>query len=1168
MAGDFGTLKGVDSWYRYVWPTGDASGAGAYTNWHNHIHSISATELPTNTWSRYAENEWYLFNGETSQGTNGEEMVEIFRHYGGWREDHILTDSSTSPSGYTLDGSIGWAFKNSGSNRTLIRRFRKEYTATSGYGQAQISGILTVNTTGVVKRIKLRQTNTTTLQGGEMSCLSSTSGVFCFVRNGHDTNTSSTSVGCDDPSDGSYRNFSWNSISGSGSGLITHMQIFSIAGSGGNPNNMQVQYPGTWFNSGGGDFGEGGLYVSGGSNYAVGDVLSPVTTCGSFGTSTASLFEVTEIGSYSTSSVQQNYYDRTDHRCANSDINGIDGWQYDNFQFYAPNVVTGCSDPTANNYSEYANSGDTSTCTYVSAPSISSFTVDNSTPSPGEEFTLSWTIDDGGGTITSLTLEEICFSFSCVIGTTNTILNTYTLNTSDTSYTTSFSVGTAYLTTHRYRLTVVNSEGSDVAEVDVTSSATAPEISNLSVDLSNPVPTQTFTLSWDVAENGASITDTRVTNLTTNTTDILSASATEQSYSFPSGTADGTSWTYKVKVTNDAGFDEKEITVTSALATTGTFTATPTTIIAGADVELEWAIVGTYDSLTIPGVVVDSNPGSAIVKPTTDTTYSMTVTGSKVENGSLTIDQEITVYQNVNINSFVFNKTIITEADTSVTLSWNITGDADTINITPAIPGYTTSTNWPKSDSVTFTYPNTETIYTIKAFGDGVAGSGSINQTASIPVLIGGVLDPITGPSSAIYDIPKRALDVVITLAAAGGGNGGSDAGSSGGGGGNGQGGTFKMAGPQATAYQITLYAPAKGGNGTNNGQVGGGGGAGGGTGYPSGGNGGNSGPSGWSGGGGGGGGAARAETGGNIILVAGGGGGGGGGSWNTGQANSGQNGKSWSIWSDPSTVSSNLHTGEKGKQNPGDGGGGGGGGGGLSSTGDNGNGGSYGGDKAAKAGGGKGGGSYIVAGAVAEQLTTFTNGGAGYGNVTFTYGDWIPNLFSITPQNPTVGGDLPGPGVTVYTDYFTIDGINLPITVDISAGQIQKEGEIAWASSLTVNSGDSIRARFTTPTTGGTANAGYDVVTDLVVRAGLIDDEPDDVVSATWQVTTRSPDIEPDPFGWSDSIENTPFNRIGIESETIVISDFEIPLEIEADYPIEVMINNDGIWRSVSEIT
>ena len=1063
MAGDFGTLKGVDSWYRYVWPTADSSGAGAYTNWHNHIHSISETELSTDTWTRYAENEWYLFNGETSQGTNGEEMVQIFRHNNGVWEDHILTDSSTSPPGYSLDGSVGWAFKNSGSNRTLIRRFRKEYTATSGYGQAQISGILTVVTSGVVKRIKLRATNSTNLAGGEMSCLNSNSGIFCFVENGHDTNTSSTSVGCDDPSDGSYRNFSWSSISGSGSGLITHMQITSIAGSGGNPNNMRVQYPGTWFNSGGGDFGEGGVYVSGGSNYAVGDVLSPVTTCSNFGTSTSSLFEVTEIGSYSTSSVQQNYYDRTDHRCANSDIDGVDGWQYDDFQFYAPNVVTGCSDPTANNYSEYANSGDTSTCSYASAPAIS----------------------------------------------------------------------------------------------------------NLSVDLSNPVPTQTFTLSWDVTDNGASITDTRVTNLTTNTTDILSASATEQSYSFPSGTADGTSWTYKVKVTNSEGFDEKEITVTSALATTGTFTATPSTIISGADVELEWAIVGTYDSLTIPGVAVDSNPGSAIVKPTTDTTYSLTVTGSKVENGSLTIDQAITVYQNVSINSFVFNKTIITEENTSVTLSWNITGDADTINITPAIPGYTTSTNWPKSDSVTFTYPNTETVYTIKAFGNGVAGSGSINQTASIPVLIeDGPDEPITGPSSATYDIPKRALDVVITLAAAGGGNGGSDAGSGGGGGGNGQGGTFKMAGPQATAYQITLYAPAKGGNGTNNNQSGGGGGAGGGTGYPSGGNGGNSGPNGWSGGGGGGGGAARAETGGNIIIVAGGGGGGGGGSWNTGTANSGQNGKSWLTWSDPSTVSSNLHTGEKGKQNPNDGGGGGGGGGGLSSTGNNGNGGSYGSDKAAKAGGGKGGGSYIVAGAVAEQLTTFTNGGAGYGSVTFTYGDWIPNVFSITPQNPTVGGDLPGPGVTVYTDYFTIDGINLPITVDISAGQLQKEGEIAWASSLTVNSGDSIRARFTTPITGGTGNAGYDVVTDLVIRAGLIDDEPNDVVSATWQVTTRSPDIEPDPFGWSDSIENTPFNRIGIESETIVISDFEIPLEIEADYPIEVMINNDGIWRSVSEIT
>lgn len=802
-------------------------------------------------------------------------------------------------------------------------------------------------------------------------------------------------------------------------------------------------------------------------------------------------------------------------------------------------------------------------------PSFANFQSSNLTPYPGQDFDITWTnVDDGGPALTLMRFTVL----QVVDGAPNIVVSQEDLSVDKpyaTSKTVSIPVGTADGTKFKYRLRLENGAGSSQSTTAaVTTTGAPPEISNLSVDLSNPVPTQTFTLSWDVADNGVSITDTRVTNLTTNTTDILSASATEQSYSFPSGTADGTSWTYKVQVTSDAGVDAEEITVTSALATTGTFTATPTTIIAGADVELEWAIVGTYDSLTIPGVVVDSNPGSAIVKPTTDTTYSMTVTGSKVENGSLTIDQEVTVYQNVSINSFVFNKTIITEADTSVTLSWNITGDADTINITPAIPGYTTSTNWPKSDSVTFTYPNTETIYTIKAFGDGVAGSGSINQTASIPVLIGEGPEPITGPSSAIYDIPKRALDVVITLAAAGGGNGGSDAGSSGGGGGNGQGGTFKMAGPQATAYQITLYAPAKGGNGTNNGQVGGGGGAGGGTGYPSGGNGGNSGPSGWSGGGGGGGGAARAETGGNIILVAGGGGGGGGGSWNTGQANSGQNGKSWLTWGDPSTVSSNLHTGEKGKQNPGDGGGGGGGGGGLSSTGDNGNGGSYGGDKAAKAGGGKGGGSYIVAGAVAEQLTTFTNGGAGYGSVTFTYGDWIPNVFSITPQNPTVGGDLPGPGVTVYSDYFTIDGINLPITVDISAGQIQKEGEIAWASSLTVNSGDSIRARFTTPTTGGTGNAGYDIVTDLVVRAGLIDDEPDDVVSATWQVTTRSPDIEPDPFGWSDSVENTPLNRIGIESETIVISDFEIPLEIEADYPIEVMINNDGIWRSVSEIT
>lgn len=1066
MAGTFGTLTGVDSWYRHVWPTADASGSGAYTNWHNHIHSVSATELPTDTWTRYAENEWYLFDAEDSQGTGGEEMVEIFRHFNGVLQDHIITDSSTSPSGYTLDGSQGWAFKNSGSNRTLIRRFRKEYTATSGYGQAAISGILTIVTSGVVKRIKLRATNSTTLAGGEMSCVTSNPSIFCQVKNGHDTNTSSNTVGCNDPSDGSYRNFSWNSITGSGSGLITHMQLFSIAGAGGNPNNMQVQYPGTWFNSGGGDFGEGGLYVSGGSGYAVGDVLSPVTNCTYFGTGTASLFEVTQIGSYSNSSVQQNYYDRTDHRCANSDIDGQDGWQYDDFEFYAPNVVTGCSDPTANNYSTYANSGDTTTCNYASAPSIS----------------------------------------------------------------------------------------------------------NLSVDLSNPVPTQEFTLSWDVDDNGSAITDVRVFNLTENTTDILDIGSTSATYSFPSGQSDGTEWTYRVRVTNAVGYTDAEITVTSGLATTAEFSATPSTIISGTGVVLDWAVVGSYDSLSITGA--GNNPASVdniTVYPLVTTTYVLEVAGPLVENGSLTIEKEVIVYQSAVINSFGFNKSLITEENTSVNLSWNVTGDVDTINISPAIPGFTTSTNFAKSDSVTFTYPNVTTEYTISAYGDGVAGSGAVTSTAQVTVDFDLDDDVTVAPGeSTSVTIPKRAIDVVVQLAAAKGGNGGSDSGGGGGGGGKGRKGTFELNSPQLEEYTLTISAGGKGGNGGSGGGCCAGGGGGG---YPSGGNGGNTGPNGWSGGGAGGGGASRLSGSGGpfgtfkVLAVAGGGGGGGGGSWDTGTAGSGGNGKNWLVWSsDDGTMSANLNPGNGGGANGNDGGGGGGGGGGV---GPGGGGGGSGNDKTSKSSGGAGGGSYYQAGVFADITEVGTNNGQGYASVSFTYGDWIPDQFSITPQNPLTynsGTEGPSPGDTVFSDYFTISGINLPIEVTASQGaSIQKSGQNTWSNTLIVVDGDSVRVRYTTPTSGGLADAGYAVTYDIVVSAGLLDEEPNDVVSATWQITTRNPDITPDDFGWTNSIQNTPQNNQNIESETITITGFEVPLEITSNQDIEVMINNDGIWRSLN---
>jgi hypothetical protein len=39
------------------------------------------------------------------------------------------------------------------------------------------------------------------------------------------------------------------------------------------------------------------------------------------------------------------------------------------------------------------------------------------------------------------------------------------------------------------------------------------------------------------------------------------------------------------------------------------------------------------------------------------------------------------------------------------------------------------------------------------------------------------------------------------------------------------------------------------------------------------------------------------------------------------------------------------------------------------------------------------------------------------------------------------------------------------------------------------------------------------------------------------------------------------------LESNQLIIEGFEVPLTIKSNYPIEVMVNGDGIWRNVEEI-
>ena len=414
--------------------------------------------------------------------------------------------------------------------------------------------------------------------------------------------------------------------------------------------------------------------------------------------------------------------------------------------------------------------------------------------------------------------------------------------------------------------------------------------------------------------------------------------------------------------------------------------------------------------------------------------------------------------------------------------------------------------------------------------------------------------------SSGSVTIPKRALNVTVTVAGAKGGNGGSDAGGPGGNGGNGRGGTFTL--PYRTSSHIlSVYCGTKGSNGAS-GPPGGKGRAPGGDGGAAtldGGRGGrDSLGGGWSGCGGGGGGGSYVtdDAAGTAIICAAGGGGGGGGSWNRGGQNA-LDPYEFSGWTDPVML---FAAGDDGANCPYDGGGGGGGGGGTDPAAD---GGTYGTDNNRGGRRGESGQSSLLGGFIDEIIDTFENDGDGYAVIEYTEADWIPDAFTIQ----SITGADPNTNVIVDTG-IGISGVNVPVDVFASTNvQVRKTGTTSWGSKLTsMTTSDSFDVRYKTPNSGGPDNMGYEVESSGTVCVGLSDEEADQVC-ASFTVTTRAPDRTPNEFEFDDSLENTPLANINIQSNQLTVQGFEVPLTIKSNYPIEVMINGDGIWREVEQI-
>ena len=169
------------------------------------------------------------------------------------------------------------------------------------------------------------------------------------------------------------------------------------------------------------------------------------------------------------------------------------------------------------------------------------------------------------------------------------------------------------------------------------------------------------------------------------------------------------------------------------------FTVSPQTIIQGDNAELSWSIAGAYNQINIdPGFSNVERQGTRTVNPQLDTQYNLTVSGpggnaNQLTNINVLIPPDVTLFSDATNNTIVLGE--------SVNLSWTITGDSSTAQMTPGV-GEVNISGGPVQVS-----PTEDTTYTLTA-SHPLAGQDSDQITIT-------VLQPpsvsLSGPVSVDY---------------------------------------------------------------------------------------------------------------------------------------------------------------------------------------------------------------------------------------------------------------------------------------------------------------------------------------------------------------------------------------------------------------------------------
>ncbi len=257
-----------------------------------------------------------------------------------------------------------------------------------------------------------------------------------------------------------------------------------------------------------------------------------------------------------------------------------------------------------------------------------------------------------------------------------------------------------------YKLTATNSNGEVNQTVTVTVNRPAARILSFQATPTNIASGQASTLAWQT-ENADQVTISGIGTVQANGTSSVSPTQTT---------------TYTLTAQNRFGSVNATVTVTVGplqVPRIIRFTATPRQTLSGGQATLAWQVVNATN-ISISGIGTVQATGTAVVSPTTDTTYTLTASNAR---GQVTATVMVAVVLPVKILSFTATPSSISKPGDPVKLSWT------TENATQVV--ISTVGTVPVNGSVTVN-PTSTTTYSMVAYGKSTRATANASVTVTV----------------------------------------------------------------------------------------------------------------------------------------------------------------------------------------------------------------------------------------------------------------------------------------------------------------------------------------------------------------------------------------------------------------------------------------------------